>query len=63
MADLSEREREVVVLRYFLGLSAVEAAQVLGSSVGAVRVATHRAVSRLCVRLTDVDLEEVADVS
>lgn len=63
LAELPDREREVVVLRYFLGLSATDAAQVLDSSAGAVRVATHRAVARLRARLTEVDLEEVSDVS
>lgn len=63
LAELSEREREVVVLRYFLGLSAGDAAQVLDSSAGAVRVSTHRAVLRLRAGLTEVDLEEVPDVS
>lgn len=45
--ELSDAERRAVVARYFLGMSAPEAAEALGSTPGAVRVATHRAVERL----------------
>jgi len=34
-------------LVFFLGLSAIETASVLGLQAGAVRTATHRAVGRL----------------
>lgn len=47
LAALPTRQREVVILRYFLGLSAAEAGRVLGISSGAVRVVTHRAVAAL----------------
>ncbi|MFI0898764.1 MULTISPECIES: RNA polymerase sigma factor ShbA [Streptomycetaceae] len=39
--------RELVLLRVAVGLSAEETGQVLGMSPGAVRVAQHRALSRL----------------
>lgn len=44
---LSERAREVLVLRLFVGLSAEETADVLGMRPGAVRVAQHRALKNL----------------
>lgn len=47
LADLPARQREVVLLRFFLGLSSAEAGAVLGMSPGAVRVLTHRAVEAL----------------
>ncbi len=44
---LTPRQREVLVLRIAVGLSAEEAAQVVGSTPGAVRVTQHRALNRL----------------
>lgn len=44
---LSEKSREIITLRVFVGLSAEETAQVVGSSAGAVRVAQHRALAAL----------------
>lgn len=44
---LPERHREIVVLRVVLGLSAEETAAAVGSTPGAVRVAQHRALTRL----------------
>ncbi|WP_020637792.1 RNA polymerase sigma factor ShbA [Amycolatopsis alba] len=44
---LPDRQREIVVLRIVVGLSAEETAGVVGSTAGAVRVAQHRALSRL----------------
>jgi len=45
--ELPEAQREVLVLRVALGLSAVETAATVGSTPGAVRVAQHRGLSRL----------------
>jgi RNA polymerase sigma-70 factor (ECF subfamily) len=45
--QLSERDREVLVLRYLEELSTSEAAAVLGTSEGTVRVRTLRALQRL----------------
>jgi RNA polymerase sigma-70 factor (ECF subfamily) len=47
LAALSERDREVLVLRHLEELSAREAGQVLGLSEGAVRVRHLRALHRL----------------
>jgi RNA polymerase sigma-70 factor, ECF subfamily len=44
---LTPRQREVLVLRIAVGLSAEETAQVVGSTPGAVRVTQHRALNRL----------------
>lgn len=47
MAELTHRQREAVVLRYFLGMTAGQAAATVGSTEGAVRVQTHRAIGRM----------------
>jgi RNA polymerase sigma-70 factor (ECF subfamily) len=44
--------RELLVLRVAVGLSAEDTGRVLGMSAGAVRVAQHRALSRLRVLAT-----------
>lgn len=44
---LPEKHREIIVLRVVVGLSAEETAAAVGSTPGAVRVAQHRALSRL----------------
>jgi RNA polymerase sigma-70 factor, ECF subfamily len=44
---LPEKQREIVVLRTVVGLSAEETAEAVGSTPGAVRVAQHRALARL----------------
>lgn len=44
---LSEKAREIIVLRVFVGLSAEETAEIVGSTAGAVRVAQHRALATL----------------
>ena len=42
---LPRRQREAVVLRYYLDLSVEETAQVMGVSQGTVKSATHRALA------------------
>jgi DNA-directed RNA polymerase specialized sigma24 family protein len=42
-----ERERQVLVCRYFLDLSEAETAQVLGCPLGSVKSRTSRALTRL----------------
>jgi RNA polymerase sigma-70 factor (ECF subfamily) len=64
MADLllvlSEKHREIVVLRVIMGLSAEETAEMVGSTPGAVRVAQHRALARLRRSLTGAVASEEA---
>ncbi len=50
---LPDKQREIVVLRIVVGLSAEETAGVVGSTAGAVRVAQHRALARLRKILTE----------
>jgi RNA polymerase sigma-70 factor (ECF subfamily) len=47
LARLPENLRELLVLRIAVGLSAEETGRALGMTPGAVRVAQHRALSRL----------------
>jgi RNA polymerase sigma-70 factor (ECF subfamily) len=44
---LPDKQREILILRVVVGLSAEETAQAVGSTAGAVRVAQHRALGRL----------------
>jgi RNA polymerase sigma-70 factor (ECF subfamily) len=53
MARLSERDREVLVMRHLEQLSTEEVAAVLGISEGAVKVRLLRALERLRGRLAD----------
>ena len=62
---LTPRQREVLVLRIAVGLSAEETAQVVGSTPGAVRVTQHRALNRLRGVIggpMDVDPEDPDDL-
>lgn len=47
LATLPEKQREILVLRLVVGLSAEETADAVGSTPGAVRVAQHRALAKL----------------
>ena len=47
LAELPDKQREILVLRIVVGLSAEETAEIVGASAGAVRVAQHRALTRL----------------
>ena len=51
LAALSSRRREVLVLRYYLGLSEAEIASVLGISPGTVKSTAARGLAALCRRL------------
>lgn len=58
LALLSPRQREAVVMRYVLDLSAAQVGGVMSLSPGAVRVLTHRAVAALRTTL-DVDVDDL----
>ena len=47
LGELPETQREIIVLRVAVGLSAEEVGKVLGMSAAAVRVAQSRALHRL----------------
>ena len=55
LATLSERDREVLLLTAWEGLTAEGAAAVLGCSPGAFRVRSHRARRRLASALRAAD--------
>jgi RNA polymerase sigma-70 factor (ECF subfamily) len=58
--ELPDTQREIVVLRAALGLSAEETAATVGSTAGAVRVAQHRALTRLRRALTAAGIGRAA---
>ncbi|MHA3023417.1 sigma-70 family RNA polymerase sigma factor [Mycobacterium sp. BMJ-28] len=47
LATLPEKQREIIILRVVVGMSAEEVAEAVGSTPGAVRVAQHRALAKL----------------
>jgi RNA polymerase sigma-70 factor (ECF subfamily) len=53
---LPAKQREILVLRVVVGLSAEETAEAVGSTPGAVRVAQHRALARLRNAASRLDL-------
>ena len=55
MGGLPPKQREILVLRVVVGLSAEETADAVRSTPGAVRVAQHRALNRLRKALTEED--------
>jgi len=59
LAKLPEQQRELLVLRVAVGLSAEETGRTLGMTAGAVRVAQHRAMQRLRL-LAEVPASETA---
>ena len=52
LSVLPERQREILILRVVVGLSAEETAEAVGSTAGAVRVAQHRALAKLKSEIT-----------
>lgn len=54
--ELGDKAREIIILRVFVGLSAEETAEIVGSTAGAVRVAQHRALATLRKKLEGQDL-------
>ena len=47
LGSLPDKQREILVLRVVVGLTAEETAEAVGSTPGAVRVAQHRALAKL----------------
>lgn len=47
LEQLPDKQREILTLRVMVGLSAEETAEAVSATVGAVRVAQHRALTRL----------------
>lgn len=47
LRGLPDKQREILLLRVVVGLSAEETAEAIGSTPGAVRVAQHRALAKL----------------
>ena len=52
LSVLPEKQREILILRVVVGMSAEETAEAVGSTAGAVRVAQHRALARLKTEIT-----------
>ena len=55
--NLPARQREVIVLRYYSGLSEAETAAAIGVSQGTVKSAAHRAIATLRRHMKDHDDE------
>lgn len=62
LLTLTDRQREAVILRFYLDLSASEAAQLLDSTPGAVRALTHRAVEQLRATLATDTPSRISEV-
>ena len=58
LSILPEKQREILILRVVVGMSAEETAEAVGSTAGAVRVAQHRALARLKGELTGARRED-----
>ena len=59
LAELPHRQRAVVVLRYYAGMSEAETAQLLGCSVGSVKSQASRGLSRF--RATGITRQPVEE--
>lgn len=62
VADLPERQRAALVLRYYVDLPVAEVADVLGCAPGTVKSLTHKAVEGLRRALGDETVEEIEEV-
>lgn len=60
MAQLPERQRAAIVLRYFVDLPVSEVADVMGIKEGTVKALTHQAVGNLRRALDIAELREVS---
>lgn len=55
---LPDRQREVTVLRYFIGASTAEAAELLGCPEGTIKSNLHKALASLHAALAKVGIED-----
>jgi len=60
MQQLPVQQREILTLRVAVGLSTEETAAALGMSPGAIRVAQHRALTKLRVMLAETNVRGVS---
>ena len=60
MRQLPPQQREILTLRVAVGMSTEETAAALGMSAGAVRVAQHRALTKLRGLIADAEAGDVA---
>ena len=58
LLDLTEEQRQIVVLKFLEGMSNSEVAEITGKTVGAVKALQHRGIEALRVQL-DVSQESV----
>lgn len=61
IAALPERQRRVIILRFYVGATVAEAADALDATEQATAALTYRAVAQLRSQLRDLDLEVVPD--
>lgn len=61
LADLNERERECVALRFAAGLKMAEVGQVLGVSTGAAKMIISRALSKLADNLAQSSRRRISE--
>lgn len=61
VAALPQRQRAVLVLRYYADLSVAQAAELLGCAEGTVKALTHQAIAGLRGSVGTVELEGAAD--
>jgi RNA polymerase sigma factor (sigma-70 family) len=61
VSALPDRERQVLVCRYFLDLSVTETAQVLAWPLGSVKSRTSRALNRLRGRLVPAEQDRITN--
>ena len=60
MQELPAQQREILILRVAVGMSTDETAAALGMSPGAIRVAQHRALTKLRALIAAVEAGDVA---
>jgi RNA polymerase sigma-70 factor (ECF subfamily) len=59
MSELTEDQRQVILLKFTEGMSNEEAARVLGKSVGSVKSLQHRALAALRRAIDGMEEDQV----